>query len=241
MKRYLQILLAVTVLLVGLVVIFEDKNASTTIKDLEEETTSANTSNKKEETKKKKMTVYIDPGHGEIDAGTISYKGTYEKDINLVIAKQVGKILQAKDVNVVYSRTTDEIYSEIEADDMQHRIDESKEVKATYVVSIHCNASDDGTRTGVEAFTNTEDDKAMALSTSIMKELEALKYTNSNGIIDGTNLLHMISFAKVPTTLVELGYIDTEHDGKYIMSKVGQNAIAKAIANGVLNELKKAE
>lgn len=233
-RRYLQILLGVTVLLVGLVIVFEDKNASATVNDVT--TGDTNTQN---DDKNKKATVYIDPGHGEIDAGTLAYNGKYEKDINLSIAKKVGKNLEDAGVNVVYSRTTDELYSEIEADDMQHRIDESKKVNATYLVSIHCNASDEGTRTGVEAFTDTTNETSLALATSIMKELEGLKYTNSNGIIDGTGLLHMVGFAKVPTALVEVGYIDNESDGKYILSEKGQKAIAKAIADGILNELNK--
>ena len=44
--------------------------------------------------------IYIDPGHGGLDPGTI-YKNIYEKDINLSISKKLKDLLE-KEGAIVY-------------------------------------------------------------------------------------------------------------------------------------------
>ena len=52
-------------------------------------------------------TVVIDAGHGGIDPGKIGVDGTLEKDLNLVIALRVKKLLEQQDVEVIMTRETD--------------------------------------------------------------------------------------------------------------------------------------
>ncbi len=53
--------------------------------------------------------VVIDPGHGGKDPGSIGVTGKKEKDINLAIAKKLGKLISKnlKDIKVVYTRKDD--------------------------------------------------------------------------------------------------------------------------------------
>ena len=57
--------------------------------------------------------IMIDPGHGGNDPGAV-YKGRREKDNNLALAMEVGKILEENGVKVEYTRTTDEYLSPFE-------------------------------------------------------------------------------------------------------------------------------
>ena len=41
-------------------------------------------------------TIVLDPGHGGKDPGAIGLNGVKEKDINLGIAKEVGKLIEKK-------------------------------------------------------------------------------------------------------------------------------------------------
>lgn len=56
-------------------------------------------------------TIVIDPGHGGHDPGSIGYRGVYEKDIVLAIAKKVGGYIEENmpDVEVVYTREDDQL------------------------------------------------------------------------------------------------------------------------------------
>ena len=54
-----------------------------------------------------KYQVVIDVGHGGIDSGKVSAEGVLEKDVNLVIAKKLGALLEQSDVAVTYTRESD--------------------------------------------------------------------------------------------------------------------------------------
>ena len=53
------------------------------------------------------MKIYIDPGHGGNDPGAIGPTGLKEKDVNLNIAVNVGKILSRHGINAILTRQGD--------------------------------------------------------------------------------------------------------------------------------------
>lgn len=55
----------------------------------------------------KRWTVVIDAGHGGNDPGKIGVDDSLEKDLNLIIAKKVQKLLEQQDVEVVMTRESD--------------------------------------------------------------------------------------------------------------------------------------
>ena len=52
--------------------------------------------------------IVLDAGHGGTDPGAV-YNGRNEKDDNLALAQAVGKILEDNGVDVVYTRTEDQV------------------------------------------------------------------------------------------------------------------------------------
>ena len=61
--------------------------------------------------------VVLDAGHGGRDPGKVGEGGVLEKDLNLAIAKETGKILKKKGIRVVYTRTADEALAGEEAEE----------------------------------------------------------------------------------------------------------------------------
>ena len=51
--------------------------------------------------------VVIDAGHGGVDPGKVGMNGELEKELNLQIAEKLKLFLEASDVEVVMTRTTD--------------------------------------------------------------------------------------------------------------------------------------
>ena len=95
----------------------------------------------------KNYTVVLDAGHGGKDPGAVG-KFSQEKDLNLALALEVGKMLkkQYPDVNVVYTRSTDVFIP------LQTRADIANKNDADLFISIHTNASENKASKGVETF-----------------------------------------------------------------------------------------
>jgi len=83
------------------------------------------------------FTVVIDAGHGGSDHGAIG-ASICEKDINLAVAKRVGRRLKEimDDVKIVYTRDNDTFIT------LQGRCDKANRVKGDIFVSIHTNSVD---------------------------------------------------------------------------------------------------
>ncbi|WP_260424586.1 MULTISPECIES: N-acetylmuramoyl-L-alanine amidase [unclassified Desulfovibrio] len=78
-------------------------------------------------------TVYIDAGHGGHDPGT-HHNSVLERDITLKTALALGSLLQARGLDVVYSRTDNRAIS------LRERTLMANEANADLFVSIHVNA-----------------------------------------------------------------------------------------------------
>ena len=81
------------------------------------------------------FTVVIDAGHGGHDHGAVGEK-ICEKDINLAVARRVGKLVREniKDAKVVYTRDKDVFIT------LQGRCDAANRAKGDIFVSIHTNS-----------------------------------------------------------------------------------------------------
>lgn len=92
-------------------------------------------------------TIVIDAGHGGKDPGA-SYGGVHEKDVNLKIALELGRIIQEtlSDVKIVYTRSTDEFIELYQRPEIAHKNN------ANVFISIHCNASESVTPKGTETY-----------------------------------------------------------------------------------------
>ncbi|MEN8137783.1 MAG: N-acetylmuramoyl-L-alanine amidase [Bacteroidota bacterium] len=96
------------------------------------------------------FTIIVDAGHGGHDSGTIGnnkYK-RYEKDVALSVALKFGKLVEKnmKDVNVVYTRTTDVFIK------LKDRPTVANKKDADLFVSIHCNGNKNTDASGSETY-----------------------------------------------------------------------------------------
>jgi len=95
----------------------------------------------------KQYTLVLDPGHGGQDPGAVG-RISKEKDLNLKLALQVGKLIgeQYPDVKVVYTRSTDVFIP------LQTRADIANKNNADLFISIHTNSAESKSPHGVETF-----------------------------------------------------------------------------------------
>ena len=186
-------------------------------------------------------TIVIDPGHGGEDVGA-NRDTLLEKDINLKIAKVVGEELDAVNVKVVYTRTTDTSLSTIKKTDLKMRGAMGAANNADYFVSIHVNAYEGSDAiSGFEVYSKDNNDEAInadskELATAIGNQIETLKYSENRGIQSGKSL-SVLRDNEVAGVLIETGYINNNNDYQYLKNDKKLTALGKAIAKGIYNQI----
>ena len=179
--------------------------------------------------------VVVDAGHGGMDEGTSSSNRKYhEKDIALGIQDKLSKLLDKTDITVYYTRTRDERVSK------KDRVRLANALQADLFVSIHCNALEGGEETcGVETLYSG---KKPVYGSLTNKELAALMLEQVTGnagrkkrdtvVREG---LYLVRRSKVPTTIVEVGYMTNQDDMDFMKKEIGQQKIAEGIYQGIVN------
>lgn len=113
-----------------------------------------------------------DPGHGGYDPGAIGPTGIHEADVNLAVTLKIGKILQANDVMMSYTRESNDVPwpSNLNAD-LAQRCKIANDSGADIFFSIHCN-SVNSTAKGSEIYTTPGTTQADRLATAINKRMK---------------------------------------------------------------------
>ena len=90
-------------------------------------------------------TIIIDPGHGGRDPGAM-HNGVVEQDVNLDVAKRLKTILEKLGYKVQMTRTGNKWIS------LEERVNFSRRKKGDLFVSIHVNASENASISGLETY-----------------------------------------------------------------------------------------
>ena len=96
--------------------------------------------------------VVIDAGHGGSRFPGAGYGGVAEKNINLQVALKLGALIEKNlpNIKVVYTRTTDKMFSSVLSEDLQARADIAHKNNGDLFISIHSNAHRNSEVRGVE-------------------------------------------------------------------------------------------
>ena len=183
--------------------------------------------------------IVIDAGHGGDDEGAVSFDGKInEKDYTLLIVKELKDILDKSDITAYYTRLSDKYVSKKE------RVKLVNEMDADMMISIHCNASDEWTSTanGSEALFSKRKTGRKKLTNKKLAKLLSDNVSDNVGIrnrgIIQREDLYLMHHSKVPTAIIETGYITDKSDLRYIVSKSGRRKIAHGIYNAIVEAYK---
>lgn len=183
--------------------------------------------------------VVIDPGHGGYDPGAIGYSGSKEKDINLAVALDAGKILQSKGLDVIYTRNSDNVsWSTDILNDLQTRCDIANKNNADYFISIHCdsyisNKDANGTSTYYYSLSN----EAAKLAAFMQGQITNYMGTSDRGV--KTANYYVIKNTNCSSILIELGFLSNPHEEQQLKSESYQKKWGNAIADAFMNYIEK--
>lgn len=197
-------------------------------------------------------TIVIDAGHGGKDNGC-KHNHAKEKQINLSIAKALGNLLkiQFPNLNIVFTRGDDRFVS------LDERIATANNNYGDLFISIHCNYVKQRVVSGTELFvlgntqesisehqylghdigisTNTEVGQhdyaqSMDLALAMNKAMTENSSLKNRGIKQAP--FTVLKKAKMPSVLIETGFLSNPRDFRVLNSKEGQLKFASTILQG---------
>ena len=180
------------------------------------------------------MKIAIDAGHGLKTPGKQTPDGIKEWLLNDKVRDKVVYYLREYDVGFVFLDNDEGNVDE----SLASRVKKYINAGVVVVVSIHHNALRGvwNDATGVEVFVDrnyTEED--MKLAKAIYENLP--NYTGLKGRGIKKENWYVINQNKVPAVLTEGGFMDSRIDYPVITSEKGQDAYARAIAEGLIKYL----
>lgn len=184
-----------------------------------------------------KYKICIDPGHGGYDPGAIGPGGTKEKDVVLAVALKVGDILIKNGIDVVYTRTSDNVpWPNDKSAELKMRCDISDAANVNYFVSIHANSTEGTSISGIETLYGNNRSDGINLATNIQNELVAVTGGIDRGLKERG--VYVVKYTKAPSALVELEFLSNPEKEKLLKSSEYQQKCAEGIAKGIMKTLK---
>lgn len=171
-----------------------------------------------------RILVAIDPGHGGQDPGAIGINGLQEKDVILPIALEVQRLLEQQGVGVLMTRSSDYFVS------LEERARMANSDRASLFVSIHANAVNRSSVSGVETYyLSSGRSLAEAVQSSIIQT------TNSRNRGVKQARFYVLRNTSMPSILIEVGFVTGVEDAARLANPNYQSQMAAAISQGILS------
>ena len=200
--------------------------------------------------------VFIDPGHGGSEVGTIGKlyeessnvlvgigasptveKSYYEKDTNLSISLKVNALLNQAGVKTCILRTTDQYIN------IYDRPVIANNSGAYLYLSIHNNASTSASVHGTQVY-YSDSDLMPSYTNMTNKQVANIYYEEITsatglrkaGVIDNPKYI-VINQTKMPALILEIGFFSNQDELKKLLDDSFQNIVAQAICNATVKVL----
>lgn len=194
--------------------------------------------------------VIIDAGHGGFDGGAVASDGTNEKDINLAISLKLSEKLKRAGVEYQMTRaddistsTTDKkTIRDRKVSDIHNRLKLIEASGDCIFVSVHQNFFKDASCHGAQIFYSPNNEKSKSLGEKIRSEIiNNTQPENYRELKECGKNVYLMYHSKVPSVLVECGFLSNENELNLLKSEEYQEKIASAIFAGIINYLNETE
>ncbi len=178
-------------------------------------------------------TICIDPAKGGNSSGYKTDDGLTEKEINLILAQAIGSKLTSAGYKVVYTRSDNSTTLS-----NSQRLQVAKKNKADYLICVSVNSDSTSSFTkGYSLFTQ-EDDTMIDVSKNISEQLDMIHFSEYQGLdSDHYENFSILKSKKIPSILLELGYLTNAEDFAQLTDSAYQQKIGSAIAQAFVEAI----
>ena len=185
------------------------------------------------------MLVVIDPGHGGNDPGKVSRDGILEKDVNLQISLCLQQELEARGVEALLLRTTDDNLATAGAtnkknSDMKNRVAKINDCNPDFLISIHQNSFTDPKVRGPQVFYHGSSEASEDFALKLQEMLNAINPQYAREAKEG-NDYYLLNKSICPGVIIECGFLSCPEETALLTSQQYQQKIASAIADAILD------
>lgn len=192
-------------------------------------------------TNKKK--IIVDAGHGGFDGGA-SVGDILEKDINLVIAKNLKCLISMFGYDIIMTRETDcAINTEGNSirtkkiSDMKNRLKIMKSYPEAEFVSLHLNKYSTSEAQGLQVFYSPFDDRSFELAQNIQGTVKnILQNQNHRKVKKATKDVFLLYNAPIPAIIIECGFLSNPKDKENLINNEYQQKLAFACFCGIVTK-----
>lgn len=184
----------------------------------------------------KNKVIVIDPGHGGADPGAM-VGSLKEADINLSLARELKKELEGMGAKAVLTReekgplVPEKKMSYVQwMENLRRRREFALEEKGHILISIHSNANNSKQASGGIVYYTQFNKNNMRLASNIQEQLNLYWGADNDMLEKG---LSVIAWDKMPSVLMETGFLTNPRDRKVLSSYAGRKKLARAIAVGI--------
>lgn len=172
----------------------------------------------------KDLVIGVDAGHGGENKGAFGISGIMEKEMTLLVAKELQLALQAEGATVIMTRTKDTLY------DNHDRYTYFKEKNPNLLVSIHLNSSADPVRIkGVSTY--YKHIGYQTLTQTILKQMLGMGLKEFGNVGNFNFILN--GFTEFPNVLVETLFISHPEDETNVLTPAYRKQMADKIVQGI--------
>lgn len=184
-----------------------------------------------------KQTVVLDSGHGGSDSGKVGINGAKEKEINLLIAKEIRRLLEKEKIEVIMVREKDEELGKSKVEDLKYRVSLMNEKKPSLAVSIHQNSYHEESVSGGQVFYYRDSAKGKALAEILQKRFSYVLGEQNRRLPKANGNYYLLLHVKCPIVIVECGFLSNRKEAGLLNSGEYQDKLAYTIHMGVAEYL----
>lgn len=182
--------------------------------------------------------IVVDAGHGGADGGAVGGE-VPEKDITLLIARDLRHYLQEAGALVVMTRESDMDLSDADFEgrhktqDLLRRADLIKKAHPDAFISVHMNAIPSTGLHGAQTFFHPKSAKNQQLARFIQDSLKR-NLGNTDRLAKPIGHVYLLKQATPPAALVEVGFLSNPGERALLVQRKYQKKAAHAISQGVM-------
>lgn len=186
--------------------------------------------------------IIIDAGHGGEDPGAVGSDGSYEKDINLALAFELGEALENEGYAVVYTRTEDKLlYTEEEnvkgirkISDLKNRCKIAAEYPNAMFLSIHMNSYTNPKYSGLQVYYSKGNEGSFILANSIQTSVKESVDTKNERMTKEGKGMYVLENVTNPAVLIECGFLTNPEECEKLSKKEYRKQLSLAIVCGII-------
>ena len=186
---------------------------------------------------KGEFTIVIDAGHGGRDGGSIGVSGSVEKNLNLLYAKTLQKVLTKAGINVVMTRNGDNGLYDESADnkklsDMRARRNIIRNVQPDLVISLHMNSFPLDSCKGAKTFYQIGSDTSFNAAKNIQNSLHYYIENASNNVSKGD--YYILNCTNYTSVLIECGFLSNPEEELLLQNENYREKFVYSIYCGIM-------